>query len=62
MPVAVRATFWVRERLSAGRAKSLTPARTMLHCHKVNCEVRLVLPSNFHRLTFITGALEKIGD
>lgn len=30
-PVAVRARFWVRERLSAGREKSLTPARTMDH-------------------------------
>jgi hypothetical protein len=30
-PVVVRARFWVRERLSAGRAKSLTPARTMDH-------------------------------
>lgn len=30
-PVAVRAAFWVRERDSAGRAKSETPARTRAH-------------------------------
>ena len=31
-PVAVRATFWVTESFSAGRAKSETPARTRHHC------------------------------
>ena len=30
-PVQVRAAFWVRERDSAGRAKSETPARTRAH-------------------------------
>lgn len=31
MPVVVRAAFWVRERDSAGRAKSETPTRTRPH-------------------------------
>jgi hypothetical protein len=31
-PVAVNARFCVRERFSAGRQKSLTPARTSDHC------------------------------
>jgi hypothetical protein len=30
-PVAINAMFWVRERFSAGRAKSLTPASTSDH-------------------------------
>jgi hypothetical protein len=30
-PVQVRAKFWVRERFSAGRAKSAIPARTRHH-------------------------------
>lgn len=59
-PVAVRAMFWVRERLSAGRAKSLTPARTMLHCPEVSQEVTLEPLSIFRRRTFMTGALESI--
>lgn len=32
-PVAVRARFCVKERFSAGRQKSLTPARTRAHCY-----------------------------
>ena len=31
MPVAVKARFWVRDRFSAGRDRSLMPARTMAH-------------------------------
>lgn len=61
-PVAVRATFWVRERLSAGRAKSLIPARTMLHCPEVNRHDFIRIAEYFHRRTFMTGALEYVSD
>ncbi len=30
-PVAVRAAFWVKDNVSAGRQKSETPARTSAH-------------------------------
>ena len=43
-PVAVRAAFWVRERVSAGRQKSETPARTSAHC----CVVSIVFEVSFN--------------
>ena len=44
-PVAVRAMFCVKDRLSAGRVKSLMPASTMLHCPEVNSEALMVARS-----------------
>lgn len=69
-PVAVKAAFWVRERVSAGRQKSETPARTSAHCYvivsyifevRLNNEARRVGPRVLGVLcTFMTGALSQI--
>lgn len=60
-PVAVKAPFWVKESFSAGRAKSLTPARTRLHCHIVSSDrLEVVCPRrkyNFRILKYLILSL-----
>ena len=60
MPVAVIAIFWGRDKLSAGRAKSLMPARTMLHCPELNYELPLVVRSMFGSVPSLPGPLEDV--
>ena len=47
-PVPIRARFCVRDSVSAGRAKSLIPARTRAHYHHVNImSVRLSVMAKY---------------
>ena len=44
-PVAVRARFCESDRLSAGRVKSLTPARTRLHYPRTLINLPILIPT-----------------
>lgn len=59
IPVAVRARFCVRERFSAGRQKSLTPARTRAHYAEftvshISLLLTIVCQNSLH-MTSLTG-------